>query len=49
MEASWVIFLKPPLILDGHMLNDIWTIVQNHVCKLWRSPLRAPYEKMTAH
>ena len=27
-------FVDPPLILDGYMLNDIWTIVQNHVCNL---------------
>ena len=29
-----VILWKLPLILDGYGLNDIWTIVQNHVCNL---------------
>ena len=34
MGACWVILWKLPLILDGYGLNDIWTIVQNHVCNL---------------
>ena len=28
MGACWVISWKPPLILGGYVLNDIWTIVQ---------------------
>ena len=34
--ACWVILWAPPLILDGYVMNDIWTIVQNknHVCNL---------------
>ena len=29
--ASWVILWKSSLILDGFMLNYIWTIVQNYL------------------
>ena len=34
--ACWVILWALPLILDGYVMNDIWTIVQNknHVCNL---------------
>ena len=34
--ACWVILWAPPLILDGCVMNDIWTTVQNknHVCNL---------------
>ena len=34
--ACWVILWAPPLILDGYVMNDIWTTVQNknHVCNL---------------
>ena len=32
MGASWIIFLKPPLILDGIFLCDVWSIVQS--CRL---------------
>ena len=28
--ACWVISWKLPLNLGGYVLNDIWTIVQNH-------------------
>ena len=36
MVALWVILWRPPLILDGYVMNDIWTIVQNknHACNL---------------
>ena len=41
MGAYWIIifYLKPLLILDGYVLNDIWTIVQNRVCNPWRLPI----------
>ena len=35
MGACWVISWKLPLILGGYVLNDIWTIVQNHDCNLY--------------
>ena len=32
-----------PLILDGYVMNDIWTTVQNRLCNLKGSPCRARY------
>ena len=45
MGACWVMFLKPPLILDGYMLNDL-NHSKNHVCNLWRSPCGLPFKHL---
>ena len=38
MVALWVILWRPPLILDGYVMNDIWTIVQKKIaCVTYRS------------
>ena len=29
--AFWVILWAPPLILDGYVMNDIWTIVKTKI------------------
>ena len=40
--AFWVILWAPPLILDGDVMNDIWTIVKTKItCVTYRaSPCR---------
>ena len=48
MAALWGIMGKAPVEVPIDFgwvyvkLNDIWTIVHNHVCKLWMSPFWAP-------
>ena len=36
--AFWVILWAPPLILDGYVMNDIWTIVKTKItCVTYRA------------
>ena len=36
--AFWVILWAPPVILDGYVMNDIWTIVKTKImCVTYRA------------